>query len=195
MPFLRPQPRNFENMTLVARRREHFRGLWALFVIAQISLKRGVLVQKNSLASCQRCRHSVEPRALTCPFKHSDLIAWSLLIGHPTHKHLWGRLCFVHVCCLLSTVTVTPAETRIMSTEALLSKTVPVKIYTKRAHVRSCIPRRSETNMGCLKKIFCLELVRFWCHNTTKLYHYPSWAVISRIWKKFCATSSGLGTG
>ena len=118
-----------------------FPGFLAIFLVAQLSLKRGVSVQKNSLASSQRCRHSVEPRALTCPFKHSDLIAWSILIGHPTHKYLWGRLCFVHVCCLLSTVAVTPAETRIMSTEVLLSKTVSVKIYTKRTRVRSCIPR------------------------------------------------------
>jgi len=36
---------------------------------------------------------------------------------------------------------VTLAETRIMSTEVLLSKMVSVKIYTKRARVRSCIPR------------------------------------------------------
>ena len=128
-------------MTLVARRREHFLGFWVIFLVAQLSPKIGVLVQKNSLASCQRYGHSVEPRSLTCPFKHSDLIAWSLLIGHPTHKYLWGRFCFVNVCCLLSTVTVTPAETRIMSTEALLSKTVSVKIYTKCARVRSCIPR------------------------------------------------------
>jgi len=63
-----------------------------------------------------------------CPFKHSDLIAWSLLSWHPTYKYLWGRLCFVQACCLLSTVTVTPAETRIMSTEALLSKTDSLKI-------------------------------------------------------------------
>ena len=41
----------------------------------------------------------------------------------------------------------------------------------------------------------CLKLVRFRCPNTTKLYHYPSWAVISRIWKKICQTSSGLGAG
>jgi len=101
--------------TLV-RRREHFRVFLSIFLVAQLCPKRGVLVQKNSLASCQRCRHSVEPRALTCPFNHSDLIAWSLLIGHPTHKYLWGRICFVHVCCLLSNVTVTPAETPIMST-------------------------------------------------------------------------------
>jgi len=123
---MRRQPRNFENTTLVARQREHFRGFLAIFLVAQISPRRGVLVQKNSLASCQRCRHSVEPRALTCPFKQSDLIAWSLLSSHPTHKYLRGRLCFVQACGLLSTVTVTPAETAIMSTEVLLSKTVLV---------------------------------------------------------------------
>ena len=66
----------------------------AIFLVAQLSLKRGVLVHKNLLASCQRCRHSVEPRALTCLFKHSDLIAWSLLSWHPTHKYIRGRLCF-----------------------------------------------------------------------------------------------------
>jgi len=109
--FLRRQPRNFENMTLVARRREHFRVCLATFLVAQLSPKRNVLVHKNSLASCQRCRHSVEPRALTCPFKHSDLIAWSLFSWHPIHKYFWGRLCFVQACCLLSTVKVTPAET------------------------------------------------------------------------------------
>ena len=40
-----------------------------------------LLVYKNSLASCQWCRQSVEPRApnLTCPFKQSNLSAWSLL--------------------------------------------------------------------------------------------------------------------
>jgi len=38
---------------------------------------RGISTHKNSLASCQRCRHSVEPRALTCPFKQSNLSAWS----------------------------------------------------------------------------------------------------------------------
>jgi len=54
-------------------------GFWAIFLFAQLSPKRGVLVHKNSLAFCQRCRHSIESRALTCPFKHSDLIAWSLL--------------------------------------------------------------------------------------------------------------------
>jgi len=56
---LRRQPRNFENATLAARRREHFRGFWAIFLVAQLSPKKGILVHKNSLASCQRCRHSV----------------------------------------------------------------------------------------------------------------------------------------
>jgi len=76
---LRRQPRNFENMTLVTRRREHFRVFLAIFLVAQLSLHRGVLAHNNSLASCQRCCHSIEPRALTCPFKHYDLSAWSLL--------------------------------------------------------------------------------------------------------------------
>jgi len=75
--FLRRQLQNFEN--IVARQKEHFRVFLAIFLVAQHSPKRGVLVLKNSLASCQQCRHSVEPRALTCHFKHSDLIAWSLL--------------------------------------------------------------------------------------------------------------------
>ena len=69
----------------------HFGGVFSkkrCFSTEEFTPKRVVLVQKNSLASCQRCRHSVEPRALTCPFKQSDLIAWSLLIGHPTHKCL-----------------------------------------------------------------------------------------------------------
>jgi len=70
-------------------------------------LQKRCFIHKNSLASCQRCRHSVEPRALTCPFKQSNLSFWSLLSWHPTHKYLWGRVCFFQICRLLSTVTVT----------------------------------------------------------------------------------------
>ena len=81
-------------MTLVARRRKHFR----CFLVAQLPPNRCILVQQHSVASYQRCRHSVEPRTLTCPFKPSDLSAWSLLSRHPTHKCLLGRLCFVQVC-------------------------------------------------------------------------------------------------
>jgi len=75
--FLRCQPRNFGNVTLVARQRVHFRGFLAIFLVVQLPPKRGVLANKNSLASYQRCSHSVEPRALTCPFKQSNLSAWS----------------------------------------------------------------------------------------------------------------------
>ena len=58
--------------------------------------KSSVLLHKNSLVSCQWRRHSVEPRALTCPFKQSNMSAWSLLSWHPTYKYLRGRLCVVH---------------------------------------------------------------------------------------------------
>jgi len=75
-------------MTSVASGKKHFRVFWAVFLVAQLSPKKGVLVHKNSLASCQWCHHSVEPRALTCPFKRIDLIAWSLLSGHPSHEYL-----------------------------------------------------------------------------------------------------------
>jgi len=49
---------------------------------------RGILVHKNSLASYQRYCHSVDSCALTRPFKQSNLSAWSLLSGHPTHTYL-----------------------------------------------------------------------------------------------------------
>ena len=60
------------------------------FVPAELS-QRGFLVHKKSIAPCQLVSwHSVEPRALTCPFRQSN--AWSLLSLHPTHVHLWERL-------------------------------------------------------------------------------------------------------
>jgi len=39
--FLRHQPRNFENVTLEARRREHFRSFLADFFVAELPQKRG----------------------------------------------------------------------------------------------------------------------------------------------------------
>jgi len=47
---LRRQPRNSENMTLVARWREHFRGFWAVFLLLNSLKKGGALIYKNSLA-------------------------------------------------------------------------------------------------------------------------------------------------
>jgi len=69
--FVRHQPQK------VARQRVNVRGFLAIFLVAHLSPKRVVLLHKNSLASYQRCSHSVEPRALTCPFKQSILSAWS----------------------------------------------------------------------------------------------------------------------
>jgi len=37
--FLRCQPRKFENVTLLAHRREHFRGFWAIFLVAELPQK------------------------------------------------------------------------------------------------------------------------------------------------------------
>ena len=39
--FLLLQPRNFENVTLVARRREYFRGFWADCFVAALPQKKG----------------------------------------------------------------------------------------------------------------------------------------------------------
>ena len=90
--------RNFENVTLFASATElSISGFWGRFFGCWTASKRGALVHKNSLASCQGCRHSIELRALTCPFKQSNRSAWSLLIWHPTHIYLWGRLCFIQV--------------------------------------------------------------------------------------------------
>jgi len=85
--FLRRQPRDFQKVALVARRRWHFREFLAIFLVAQLP-QRGILVHKISLAYCQRCRQSVESRALTCPCKQSNLGAWSLLSWHFKHTYL-----------------------------------------------------------------------------------------------------------
>jgi len=37
-------------------------------------------------------RHSMEPCALMCPFKQSNLSVWSPMSWQPTHAHLCGRL-------------------------------------------------------------------------------------------------------
>jgi len=41
------QPRDFENATLVAHWREHFRSFWSVFIVSVFSPKRGVLIHKN----------------------------------------------------------------------------------------------------------------------------------------------------
>ena len=48
---LRRQPRNFENVTLVARRRKYFQIFLAIFWLLNSFQKEGLLVHKNSLTS------------------------------------------------------------------------------------------------------------------------------------------------
>ena len=93
----------------------------AIFLVAQLPSKRSVLVHKNSVASYQRCR----------VVEASSHALWRVVLGDCWVDTPHINTYFVQVCCVLSTVTVTPVETRTMSTEALLSKTVSVKIHTK----------------------------------------------------------------
>jgi len=50
----------------------------AIFFQKEVWWRSSFLVHQNSLAFCERYRHSVESRALTGPFKQSNLSAWSL---------------------------------------------------------------------------------------------------------------------
>ena len=62
------------------------------------------------------CCHSVEPRALTCPFKQSNLSAWSLMSWHPTLAYTPLRL--RETLCVFKVVFCSPSQscrvTRIM---------------------------------------------------------------------------------
>jgi len=75
---------------LVLRQRQLLRGFLDNLYCGWTTSKRGVLVRKNSLASCQRCRHGVEPRALTRPSKQNNQSSWSLLSWHNTDAYIWG---------------------------------------------------------------------------------------------------------
>jgi len=95
---LRYQPQNFENVTLVARRRKHFRVFFGDIFGCSTPSKRGVLVHKTSLASCERCRHSV------------GHVLWRVL----SNKVIWVlghvKICRLEVrhspCCTLFLITV-----------------------------------------------------------------------------------------
>jgi len=56
----------FGNVSLVVRRKKHFQVFLVIFLVRQFKSERGVLVNKNLLAFCEWCCHSVEPSALTC---------------------------------------------------------------------------------------------------------------------------------
>jgi len=126
MNKLKPRSARFWKHHISSASERAFPGfLCDIFGCSTLSKKRCFSTQEFT-----RFLSTVSSQHRTRPFKHSYLIAWpeSFLSWHPTHKYLWERLCFVQACCLLSTVTVTLAETRVMSTAALLSKTVSVKI-------------------------------------------------------------------
>jgi len=95
-----------------------FSGFVGDFFGCSIFSKRGILVCKNSLASYQQYRHSVESHALSCSFKQSNLSAWSLFSWHPTHIYLQGRLCFIQV--VYSPLSRSRRVTQIMLTETPL---------------------------------------------------------------------------
>jgi len=167
---------------------------------------------------------------VTCPFKQSNLSAWSLSSWHPTHTHFWVRLSvfFKAVC---SPPSRSRRVTRSMSIEALLFNGfgwftralsrvqffafVPRVTCAPRdlqilfflslslchdtcTSIQEDVGRRIHRRGGeGARKGYCVwggYFVSSWSvSGTTKLYHYPSCAVISRIWKKFHQTSSGLG--
>ena len=91
--FLRRQPRNFENTTLVARRREHFRGFLAIFLVAHISPKRSVLVNKKlgktwgpkTLWFFTLKKHAIKShlQALVLGLVRSDISGHEKVAGHP----------------------------------------------------------------------------------------------------------------
>jgi len=84
----------------------------------KLFVHRCILAHKHSLASCQWYRHRAESRALTCPFKQSNLSASSLLSWHTTHKNFWGRLYLIQFVC--SPLSRSRQVIQIVSTEALL---------------------------------------------------------------------------
>ena len=90
------------------------------FLVAEIP-QRGGLVHENSLTFCQLCCHNVESRALSCPFKQSNLSAWSPLSWHSTHTHLWG-VSLSCQRCFLSTVTVTQIDLDYVNKSASLKQ-------------------------------------------------------------------------
>ena len=91
--FWRRHPRNFENMTLVAHRRVHFRFLLVIFLVAQLPPKSSVLVHKNSLASYQWLV-TASSHALWRVL--SNKVTW--VLGHIQICRLWVRH---SPCCTL----------------------------------------------------------------------------------------------
>jgi len=80
--------------------------------------KRGVFVHARIHSLFVNGIVTASSHALTCPFKQSNLSAWSLLNSHPTHAYLSWRLCFIQVVC--SPMSWSGRVIQIMPTEVLL---------------------------------------------------------------------------
>ena len=72
---------NLENVTFVALRKHQFRGFVAIFGLLNSLQKEMFSYTRipSLFQSGQRCRHIVQPRALTIPFEQSNLSAQSLV--------------------------------------------------------------------------------------------------------------------
>ena len=135
----------FRKRDIIARA---FPVFFGRFVLLLNSLQNRVFYDARiRLLLVNWCRHSVEPRALTCPFKQSNLVAWSLLSWHTTQTHLWGRRS-VFSKLLVSTVTVTPSHWDYVNRSASQAPTGTFISITKTSSKRSC-------TRHCWKNVVC----------------------------------------
>jgi len=99
--FLAASAANLKNVTLVTRRRDYFRGFWAIFPAVLLHQKRSVLVHMNWLAHRQLV--SSQHRDTHSEIEYS-VSSFSVELTLHTYTHLREILHFV---CLFSSVTIT----------------------------------------------------------------------------------------
>ena len=102
--FFVGRPRNFENVTLVAHRREHFQEFLAICVVAELPQTRGAWVHKNSLTRCQLVSSQRQATCSDVSFRTKQSCFVTVELTPHTNTHL--RETFVFQSCLLSTVSV-----------------------------------------------------------------------------------------
>jgi len=112
------------------------------------------------------CRLKVESRALTCPFKQSNLSIWSLLSWHPTRTYLWVRLS-VFLKLFVSTVTVPPSDSDYVNRSASLQQFLLI---------HPCRARRSRSDEGGHQ---CQAVGGIWCAEFLEEYGVSKkWVII-----------------
>ena len=102
--FLR-RPPNFENVTLVARRKEHFWGFVVIFLVGQLPPKRGILVETDARKGLfgHRCAQPERPSW------------WFWFVQSEARNVIWDNGCAqgmgqVQVACNLHLGCVQPLE-------------------------------------------------------------------------------------